>query len=479
MPMETDVAVLGGGPGGYTAALRAARAGKRVILIERDRLGGTCLHRGCIPSKSLLRSAELYAAVRDASRYGIRLPAGEAGVDWAAVQARKEEVVERLHAGLRQLVAGGGVQVLRGKGRIIGPSIFSPRSGAVAVELEDGGQETVVPRHLILATGSRPRRLDGLPYDGERVATSDDALRWSSLPSSVLIVGGGVIGVEWASMLADFGARVTIVEAAERILPGEDRDVSVELARALGRRGVEVLVGARLLTETCRVKDLGVAVDVEAGGTIRRVEAERMLVSVGRQANVEDIGLENTDVRVERGFIAVRPDTLQTGEPHIYAVGDVIGGVQLAHAAMHEAAVAVDHLLGRETRRAADRDVPRCIYSRPEAAAIGWTEDDARAAGFDVRAARLPLRAVGKALVHGETDGFAKVVADRSTGDLLGVHLVGPHVTELIAEASLARFLDAVPWELARTIHPHPTLAEALQEAAMMLEDPRAAEGEP
>lgn len=476
MPMETDVAVLGGGPGGYTAAVRAARAGKSVILIERDRLGGTCLHRGCIPSKALLRSAEIYAAVRDAARYGIRVPDGEAGVDWAAVQARKEEVVERLHVGLRQLVAGSGVQVLRGTGRIIGPSIFSPRSGAVAVELEDGGQETVVPRHLIIATGSRPRRLDGLPYDGERVATSDDALQWTSLPASVLIVGGGVIGVEWASMLADFGTRVTIVEAAERMLPGEDRDVSAELARALGRRGVEVLAGARLLAETCRVTDEGVAVDVEAGGAIRRLEAERMLVSVGRQGNIEGIGLENTDVRVEHGFIAVRPDTLQTGEPHIYAIGDVIGGVQLAHAAMHEAAVAVDHLLGRETRRAADRDVPRCIYSRPEAAAIGWTEDAARAAGFDVRVARLPLRAVGKALVHGEADGFAKVVADRATGDLLGVHLVGPHVTELIAEASLARVLDAVPWELARTIHPHPTLSEALQEAALALEEREAAE---
>jgi len=475
MPMEADVAVLGGGPGGYTAAVLAARAGKSVILIERDKLGGTCLHRGCVPSKALLRSAEIYAAVRGAEAFGIRLGGGEAVVDWSAVMARKVAVVERLHGSLRSLVEGSGVQIVRGTGRIIGPSIFSPRSGSVAVQLAGGEQETVVPRHLIIATGSRPVRLDGLPYDGDRVVTGEEALNWPSLPSSVLIVGGGVTGVEWASMLTDFGVRVTVVETADRILPGEDRDISAELKKALERRGAEVITGARLLVETCRVKNGEVSMEVEADGRKRRLKGERMLVSVGRRGNVEDLGLENTDIRTERGFIVVNPATLQTDEPHIYAVGDVIGGVQLAHAAMHEAAVAVDHLCGRQPRRAADRDVPRCIYSRPEAAAIGWTEDAAREAGFDVMTARMPVSAFGKAQVDGETDGFVKVVADRATGDWLGVHMVGPHVTELIAEASLARVVDAVPWELAYTIHPHPTLSEAMQEAMQAVETRRKA----
>ena len=473
MPIEVDVAVLGGGPGGYTAAVRAAQAGRSVALIERDKLGGTCLHRGCIPSKALLRSAEVYAAVKKADGFGLRLPEGEVAIRWDAVLARKNAIVDQLHRGLQALMAQHRIQVLQGSGRVIGPSIFSPRSGAVAVEFPNGEGETVVPRHLIVATGSRPRRLAGLPYDGVRVATSDDALAWTSCPSSLLIVGGGAIGVEWASMLSDFGVRVTLLEAAERILPGEDRDVSAELARALASRGVEIVAGARLKAETFRPEDGGVAIEAEADGGVRTFRAERMLVSVGREGNVEGIGLENSDIRTQGGFIAVDPVTLQTGEPHIYAVGDVIGGVQLAHAAMHEAAVAVDHLLGRPSGRAADRDVPRCIYSRPEAASVGWTEADARAHGFDVRAARLPLRATGKALVYGEADGFAKIVADRATGDLLGVHLVGPHATERIAEASLARLLDAVPWELGRAIHPHPTLSEALQEVALMLEGGR------
>lgn len=466
MPIEVDVAVLGGGPGGYTAAVRAAQAGKTVALIEKDKLGGTCLHRGCIPSKSLLRSAELLATIREADAYGIRLPEGEATADWALVMSRKNGIVEQLHRGLQALMAQHRIQIVRGSGRVIGPSIFSPRSGAVAVELEDGESETVVPKHLIVATGSRPRRLAGLPYDGDRVATSDEALEWPELPASAIIVGGGVIGVEWASMLSDMGSRVTIVETAERLLPGEDKDVSGELAKLLAKRGVVIHTGAKLDASSCAVRDGEVAVEIEAGGRKVALTAERMLVSVGRQGNVEGQGFENTDVRTENGFVKVNPATLQTGEPHIYAIGDCIGGVQLAHAAMHEAAVAVDHLLGRKdaVSRTADRDVPRCIYSRPEAASIGWSEEAARANGFDVKTARIPMRILGKALVYGEAAGFAKVVADRATGDLLGVSLVGAHATDLIAEASLAKLLDAVPWEIGRAIHPHPTLSEALQE---------------
>lgn len=465
MPIETDVAILGGGPGGYTAALRAAQAGRSVVIVERDKLGGTCLHRGCIPSKSFLRSAEVFATIRQAGEYGIvRQGDGEFMVDWTAVVSRKDAIVSQLHRGVEALMKQNKIQVVHGEGCVTGPSIFSPRSGTVNVILPDGEMETVIPKHVIIATGSRPRRLAGLPYDGEHVVTSDEALAWQTLPASVIIVGGGVIGVEWASMLTDFGTNVTLVESAARLLPAEDRDVSAAMEKALASRGVRILCGARLDAASCQVTEQGVTVGIDLQDQRLVLEAERMMVSVGRQGNVEGIGLENTDVKATDGFIAVNPVTLQTGEPHIYAIGDVIGGVQLAHAAMHEAEVAIRHLSGSRPERCADQDIPRCIYSRPEASAIGWTEEAAKAEGRQVKTFKMPMRISGKALVYGEADGFVKVVADARSGDLLGVHLVGPHATELIAEASLAKLLDAVPWEIGRTIHPHPTLSEMLQE---------------
>lgn len=470
MPIEVDVAIIGGGPGGYTAAVRAAQAGRSVIIIEKDKLGGTCLHRGCIPSKALLRSAEVYATISEAAAFGISLPAGEAAVDWKAVLRRKDGIVEQLHKGLQALMKQHHIDVIHGTARIIGPSIFSPRSGAIAVQLDNGESETVVPKNVIIATGSRPRKLDGIPYDGERIATSDEALRWTERPASILIVGGGVIGVEWASMLSDFGTEVTLIEAADRLLPGEDKEIGAAIAKALAKRGVTVIANASVQTSSCKVDETGVQVDVTANGATKTYTAARMLVSVGRQGNVEKLGLENTDVRSDKGFIVVSSKTLQTGESHIYAIGDCVGGVQLAHAAMHEAAVAVEHLNGGRPTRTADRDIPRCVYSRPEAASIGWSEADAKANGFEVRTAKIPLRILGKALVYGESDGFAKVVADKTSGDLLGVHLVGPHATELIAEASLAKLLDAVPWEIGRTIHPHPSLSEVMQEVNFALD---------
>jgi dihydrolipoamide dehydrogenase len=470
MPIEVDVAIVGGGPGGYTAAVRAAQAGRSVVIIERDKLGGTCLHRGCIPSKSLLRSAEVYATIGKAASYGVTIPEGKLSVDWNAILNRKNSIVDQLYRGLQSLMKQHRIEVLNGSGRIIGPSIFSPRSGAIAVELADGESETVVSKNVIIATGSRPRRLEGLVYDGVNITTSDEALDWPSRPSSILIIGGGVIGVEWASMLSDFGTDVTIVEAADRLLPTEDKDIGSELAKALKKRGVKIITGAALQAAGCKLTESGVLAEVAVKGETLSLNAERMLVSIGRQGNVENLGLENTDVKAVNGFVAVNPNTLQTGESHIYAIGDCIGGIQLAHAAMHEAAVAIDHLTGNKPSRAADRDIPRCIYSRPEAASIGWTEADAKAHGFAVKTAKLPLRILGKALVYGESDGFAKVVADSASGDLLGVHLVGAHATELIAEAALAKLLDAVPWEIGRTIHPHPSLSEAMQEVMLALD---------
>lgn len=468
MPITCDVAILGGGTGGYVAAIRAAQLGKQVVIIEKDKLGGTCLHRGCIPSKALLKSAEVYAEIQESETYGIET-AG-ATLVFPKVQARKDAIVEQLHQGVQYLMKKNKIQVVHAKGRVIGPSIFSPQSGAVAVEFEDGEMDTVVPTNLIIATGSRPRVLPGLEPDGKFIMSSDEALRMDELPASLIIVGGGVIGLEWASMLNDFGVDITVVEAAAHVLPAEDEDVAREMQRLLGKRGVRFLTGATVLTETYNADQEGIQIDVQLGEDKQEtLRAEKMLVSVGRQANVENIGLENTDIKLERGFIAVNKQ-LQTGEGHIYAIGDCIGGLQLAHAASHEGILAVEHLAGETVHAVESHRIPRCVYTRPDAASIGFTEREAKERGYDIKTGKFPFSAIGKSLIHGSRDGFVKVIADAKTNDILGVHMIGTHVTELIAEASLAQMLDATPWEVGQTIHPHPSLSEIMGEAMLAVD---------
>ncbi|MBW7473532.1 dihydrolipoyl dehydrogenase [Paenibacillus oenotherae] len=469
MTIQCDIAIIGGGIAGYTAAIRAAQAGKKVIIVEKEKLGGTCLHKGCIPSKALLRSAEVYSTMLKANTYGIKVAEGAVTLDFAGVQQRKEGTVEQLHKGLQHLMRKHDITIMNGSGRVIGPSIFSPRSGSVAVELADGEMETIVPTNLLIATGSRPRTLPGLEPDGTHIMTSDDALMMEQLPESILIVGGGVIGVEWASMLVDFGVDVTLIETAARLVPGEDAEASLELAKQLRRRGVRILTGIELMTDTYAVEDGQVVIEARTEEGAVKLNADRMLVSVGRRANVEGIGLENTDIRVENNAIRVN-GFFQTTEPHIYAVGDVVGGLQLAHAAAHEAMVAIDHLLGGKEQAPDPARVPRCIYSRPEIASIGLTEDEARKQGHDVKIGKIPFQAIGKALVIGEAEGFAKVIADRNTNDVIGVHLIGPHATDLISEASLAMLLEAAPWEVGHVIHPHPTLSEVIGEAMLAVD---------
>ncbi|OMF11075.1 dihydrolipoyl dehydrogenase [Paenibacillus amylolyticus] len=468
MPITCDVAILGGGTGGYVAAIRAAQLGKQVVIIEKDKLGGTCLHRGCIPSKALLKSAEVYAEIQESETYGIET-AG-ATLVFPKVQARKDAIVEQLHQGVQYLMKKNKIQVVHANGRVIGPSIFSPQSGAVAVEFEDGEMDTVVPTNLIIATGSRPRVLPGLEPDGKFIMSSDEALRMDELPASLIIVGGGVIGLEWASMLNDFGVEITVVEAAAHVLPAEDEDVAREMQRLLGKRGVRFLTGAKVLTETYSTDQEGIQIDVQLGDNKQEtLRAEKMLVSVGRQANVENIGLENTDIKLERGFIAVNQQ-LQTGEGHIYAIGDCIGGLQLAHAASHEGILAVNHLAGETVHAVESHRIPRCVYTRPEAASVGFTEREAKERGYELKTGKFPFSAIGKSLIHGSRDGFVKVIADAKTNDILGVHMIGTHVTELIAEASLAQMLDATPWEVGQTIHPHPSLSEIMGEAMLAVD---------
>lgn len=467
MTITCDVAILGGGTGGYVAAIRAAQLGKQVVIIEQDKLGGTCLHRGCIPSKALLRSAELYAQMKDSASYGIET--NGLSLVFPKVQERKQGIVDQLHNGVQYLMRKHKIQVIHGKGRVIGPSIFSPKSGAVAVELHDGEMETIVPNNLIIATGSRPRTLPGLEPDGNNVLSSDEALLLEELPGSIIIVGGGVIGVEWASLLHDFGVKVTVVEAASQLLSNEDEEVARELQKQMQRRGIEIMTGYQVQAGTLSKTDEGVVIAAVHGEDTVQLQADKLLVSIGRQANIENIGLENTDIGLHQGFIRVN-EAMQTTEPHIYAIGDCIGGLQLAHAASHEGLVAVHHLAGEPSHGYNVPHVPRCVYTRPEVASVGLTEKEAKEKGIEVKIGKVPFSTIGKALVHGEKDGFVKVIADRKSNDIVGVHMIGAHVTELISQAALAQVLDATPWEVGQTVFAHPSLAEILGEAALAVD---------
>jgi dihydrolipoamide dehydrogenase len=467
MAQEYDLVILGGGTGGYVAAIRASQLGLKTAIVEKGKLGGTCLHKGCIPSKALLRSAEVYATAKKSEDFGVTT--GEVGVNFTKVQERKEKIVEQLHRGVQHLMKQGKIDVYEGLGRILGPSIFSPMPGTISVEMNNGEEnEMLIPKNVIVATGSRPRTLPGLEADGQYVMTSDEALVMEDLPKSIIIVGGGVIGIEWASMLADFGSQVTVIEYADRIVPTEDKDVSREMQRAMKKKGVKIITNAKVLSETLQKGD-GVTISAEVKGETKEFTAEKLLVSVGRQANVEGIGLENTDIQLERGFIQTN-EYFQTKESHIYGIGDVIGGLQLAHVASHEGIVAVEHIANQNPHPIDYTLVSKCIYSSPEAASVGLTEDEAKEKGHDVKIGKFSFKAIGKALVYGESDGFVKIVADKGTNDILGVHMIGPHVTDMISEAGLAKVLDATPWEVAHTIHPHPTLSEAIGEAALAVD---------
>ena len=300
---------------------------------------------------------------------------------------------------------------------------------------------------------------------GQFVMTSDEALSMEELPKSILIVGGGVIGIEWASMLADFGVDVTVLEYADPIIPTEDKEISQEMQRLFKKKGIKIITGAKVLPETLR-KENGVTISAEVKEAVQEFQAEKLLVSVGRKANIEGIGLENTDIQVEKGVIATN-QYYQTKESHIYAIGDVIGGLQLAHVASHEGITAVEHIADRNPSPIDYTQISTCIYSSPEAAKVGFTEEEAIQKGYKVKIGKFSFKAIGKALVFGESDGFVKMIVDEETDDLLGVHMIGPHVTDLISEAGLARVLDATPWEIAHTIHPHPSLSEAIGEAAL------------
>lgn len=467
MAVEYDLVIIGGGTGGYVAAIRASQLGLKTAIVEKEKLGGTCLHKGCIPSKALLRSAEVYHTTKHSSEFGVMT--SDVTLDFKKVHERKNQIVEQLYQGVQHLLKQGKIDIYEGTGRILGPSIFSPLPGTVSVEMNNGNDnEMLIPKNLLIATGSRPKGLAGIKVDGISVLTSDEALLLEEVPKSMMIIGGGVIGIEWASMLSDFGAEVTVIEYREQILPTEDHDVAREMERLLRKKGINIVTNAKILPDTL-IKGDQVSISADINGEQKSFQGDKLLLSVGRKANINGIGLENTEIHVENGYIATN-EFYQTKESHIYAIGDCIGGLQLAHTASREGICAVEHMAGVTPSPVDPLFTPKCVYSSPEAASIGMTEREAKESGFQVKTGKFPFKAIGKALVFGETDGFVKIVADEQTDDILGIHMVGPHVTELISEANLAKVLDATPWEMAHSIHPHPSLSEAIGEAALAVD---------
>ena len=468
MAEEYDLVVLGGGTGGYVAAIRASQLGMKVAIVEKEKLGGTCLHRGCIPSKALLRSAEVYRLMKNSQQYGVEIE--NFRLDFAQVQKRKENIVNTLHQGVKSLMKKWKIDLYHGFGRILGPSIFSPLSGTISVEYEDGRENTMlVPKYVLIATGSRPSALPGLVPDGVNIVTSDHSLEWDNLPSSVLIIGGGVIGVEWASLLADVGVEVTVLEYAEQRLRNMDDAVAEELATQLKKKGIEIVTGAKVLPDASSSSGRMEITAELKDGERKMFQAEKILLAVGRSPNTENIGLENTDIELENGYIRTS-EFYQTKESHIYAIGDCIGGLQLAHAASHEGIIAVEHMNNLTPESLSYENIPSCIYTDPEVASIGLSEKEAKERGMEVKVGKFPFQAIGKAHVHGDTEGFVKIIANKTNDDIVGIHMVGPNVTELISEASLAKLLDATPWEISKTVHAHPTLAEIIGEAAMSVD---------
>ena len=453
-----DIAILGGGMGGYPAAIRAAQLGLSVVLVEEDKVGGTCLHRGCIPAKALLQSAALLDELRHAESFGVTT--GDVRFDYSVAGRRRDEVVSQLHKGVQFLLRKNKVSVVSGRGRLDG-------AGHLAVAAQGGDAVDIEAGSVIIATGSRPKQLPGIPADGNVVLTSDEALRLNRVPASAIVLGAGAVGVEFASLYRSCGTEVTIVEMLPSLVPLEDAAVGVELRRQFEARGITCLPGHRLDLGSIERNEGGVAVTVaDADGKEQRLQAEILLVAVGRAANVENIGIEGTGIVVDRGVIAVDA-MLRTGEAGVSAVGDVVGGFQLAHKALHEGVLAVEAIAGRDPHPLDPRLVTRTTYCTPQIGSMGLSEAEAQAAGHEVAVGVMPFRGNGRALIWGESDGFCKVVADKADGTVLGVHIIGHEVTELIWGPALGGLLETTAFEMGHAVAPHPTLSEVLSEAAL------------
>ena len=457
-----DVVVIGSGPGGYVAALKAAGAGLRTVLIEKDaRFGGTCLHVGCIPSKAFLHAAWLLDEIRGARKFGVTVARPE--LNWTGLQRRSGQVIGKLSRGVALLLRRAGVETIHGFGRLAGP-------GVVEV-LESQAPESGVPirrlatKNVVIATGSEARTLPFLPVDGERIVTNAEMFGLPALPARLGIIGAGAVGVEFASMFRAYGSQVEIFEILPRVVPLEDEEVSAEVLRAFRRRRIRVRTGAAV--EACDVEADGVQVRYRAGDRAAEATFDQLLVAVGRAPRTSGIGLETVGLGAGRGGFLEVDGACRTQAPGVYAIGDVIGSAQLAHVASAEAEAAVAAIAGREPPPLRAERMPAATYCIPEVGSVGLTEAAARASGREISVGRFPFAANSKANILGDLTGFVKIVAEARDGEVLGVHIVGPHATDLIAEAVVALEHEATLESLARSVHPHPTLSEAVAEAAM------------
>jgi dihydrolipoamide dehydrogenase len=455
MPEEMyDVTIIGGGPGGYVAAIRAGQLGLKTALVEKENLGGVCLNWGCIPTKALLRNAEVISLLDEGKTFGFTV--SDVQIDYAEAVKRSRKVSARLVKGVGGLMRKNDVEVVEGRGTVASAQ-------AVDVALNDGGSRTINTKNIIIATGGQPRSIPGITPDGERLMTYREAIVLEELPESVVVIGAGPIGMEFAHVWSTYGADVTVVEMMSHALPLEDEDVSKQVERAFKRRKISIMTSTRV--EAIEVTEDGVRISVSTEDGQEILEAQRALMAIGVRPNSSDIGLEAVGVKTERGNILI-DDRMRTNVAGIYAIGDVTGKLALAHVASTQGIVAAEAIAGEETMTLDYDGMPRCTYCQPQVGSLGMTQAQAEEQGLDVKVGEFPFRANGKALGLGEYDGFAKIVADAVSGEILGVSLVGPEVTELLPELVLARTWELTPEEIARSVHAHPTLSEALMEAA-------------
>lgn len=447
--MDYDVLVLGGGPGGYVAAIRAAQLGAKVAVVEARELGGTCLNRGCIPTKALVESTRVLALARHGAEFGVSC--SNVAPDWTRMTQRKDEVVDRLRKGIAGLLKKNKIDHLAGRGKLLDRHTMEVQSGAE--------KRQVTAQNIIIATGSEPLKLPIFPFDGKVVLTSDDALRLPAVPANILIIGGGYIGVEWASIFHELGSKITVVEMMDQLLPRSDADLAKELWRYFKKAGVEM----RLKTKVDKVEVQGnQATCTLSDGQALKVDA--VIVSIGRALASKEIGLEAAGVATERGAIAI-DEHCRTNVPNIYAIGDVTAKLMLAHTASRQGIVAAENIMGHEAKMDY-RVIPSCVFTHLEIGAVGLTSAECAAAKREVKESKFPFQALGKAQAVGETQGWAKIIADAKTGEVLGVHVIGPHASDLISEAGLAMSMEATVEEIAHAIHAHPTLPEAIMESA-------------
>jgi dihydrolipoamide dehydrogenase len=450
-----DVVVIGSGPGGYVAAIRASQLGLKTAIVERDALGGICLNWGCIPTKALLRSAEIYTTLQHLDAYGLK--AEKISFDAAAIVKRSRKVADQLSSGVKFLMKKNKIDVIEGIGMLKAP-------GKIAVEGKSGRSE-IAAKNIILATGARARVLPGMEPDGKFIWSYREAMVPDAMPKSLLVIGSGAIGIEFASFYRAFGVEVTVVEVMERILPVEDAEISDLALKAFVKTGMNILTNAKV--EKIEKGESDVTAIISRGGKSEKITAERVISAVGITGNVENLGLEALGVKIEKGHVVVN-EWCETGVKGVYAIGDLVGAPWLAHKASHEGVIVAERIAGVKNAHPLDvTRIPGCTYSSPQIASVGLTEARAREGGREIRIGRFPFRGNGKAIALGEPDGLVKTVFDARTGELLGAHLIGPEVTELIQGYTVARTLESTEAELIQSIFPHPTLSEAMHESVL------------